>query len=332
MRKKPIVLICEKSSKRLIFFDKVVDKKIYDLISMEWNNIDLDIIKMADFVKIEPPTIKEFKVGYLNKFIKEYYENLEMLEELSDVRYLNRPRAIIECLDKVNTKKLLESQNIPTTQMLGHSIKNYEKLQGLLEINKCNEVFIKPRFGSGACGVIAYRRNLKTGKEIIYTTSILDSSFNLVNSKQINKISKPNIIKNIIDAICKSDVIVEQWVKKDKIKDITYDLRVVCQFGEIDYIIGRGSNGVITNLHLNNKHINLEELHFTSEEINKLKKICRETLECFEGLNTAGIDILVTRNRDFRVIGVNSQGDLIYSDIYNDNVIYKNQMKYFSKI
>ena len=42
----------------------------------------------------------------------------------------------------------------------------------------------------------------------------------------------------------------------------------------------------------------------------------------------AGIDIAFTKNmKTAYIIEINGQGDLIYQDIYNENIIYTNQVK-----
>ncbi len=106
-------------------------------------------------------------------------------------------------------------------------------------------------------------------------------------------------------------------------------MRVVYQFGQIDYIVARGSTGPITNLHLNNKPIEVEKIGLSEEHIKEISEICKNTMSCFDGLNVAGIDILVTPNKRFKVIEINSQGDLIYADIKAENTIYKNQVKHY---
>ena len=48
--------------------------------------------------------------------------------------------------------------------------------------------------------------------------------------------------------------------------------------------------------------------------------------DCFPGLRCAGIDILLERGSlKPRIIEMNAQGDLIYQDIYHENIIYRRQ-------
>ena len=59
----------------------------------------------------------------------------------------------------------------------------------------------------------------------------------------------------------------------------------------------------------------------------KIEELCQEAVDCFKGLNYAGIDILLRgKNLEPVIIEMNAQGDLIYQDIYNENKIYKNQL------
>ncbi len=329
MNKKSIILIGDKESKRFMFYDKAMNKNIHSFIAMDWESLDVELLKEADLVKIEPPTIKESTVDYLNEFVEWYYKKLEFLGDIEGVNYLNNPKGIMECLDKVESKKALIKNGVLSTELLGYGVNNYEKFIGLIDSKNIHEVFIKPRFGSGACGIVVYRRNPRSKQEIIYTTSSLGNNGEIQNHKSIIKENNSVKIKSLIDAICSGDVIVEKWEKKARYKNFVYDLRVVYQFGKIEYIVARGSSGPITNLHLNNNPIEFEVLGFNSDDVERINKVCSETMACFTGLNVAGIDILVTPSREFKVIEVNSQGDLIYADVYNENVIYRNQVEKF---
>ncbi len=62
MNKKSIILIGDKESKRFMFYDKAMNKNIHSFIAMDWESLDVELLKSADLVKIEPPTIKESTV------------------------------------------------------------------------------------------------------------------------------------------------------------------------------------------------------------------------------------------------------------------------------
>ncbi|MDE6363363.1 MAG: hypothetical protein K2L86_03745, partial [Lachnospiraceae bacterium] len=56
--------------------------------------------------------------------------------------------------------------------------------------------------------------------------------------------------------------------------------------------------------------------------------LCRDCMKVYPGLRSAGIDILLEKGHmQPRIIEMNAQGDLIYQDIYRDNVIYGHQAR-----
>ena len=107
---------------------------------------------------------------------------------------------------------------------------------------------------------------------------------------------------------------------------MSYDLRAVMQDGKLDYLLARLSDGPVTNLHLNNHPLAPEELKLSVSVREKVKALCRKAMACYPGLQSAGIDILLEKDsRRPRIIEMNAQGDLIYQDIYNKNIIYCHQ-------
>lgn len=329
MKKQTIVLIGDEKSKASIFFNKIIDRNVYDFINMGWENINIDVLKKAKIVKVTPPTITNTEIENVANFAEWYKKELYYLDSLESVNYLNKPKAIFETLDKVYTKKILEENNIPTTEMIHANITNYEELKQYLKTNDVREVFIKLRYGSGAGGIIVYKYNKKLDKDIAYTTIMLKES-TMYNVKNILKIGDSQKIKSIVNLLLKEEVIIEKATEKDRVENLTYDLRVVYQFGKIDFIVARGSNGPITNLHLNNNPLELSKINLTNTELEKIESLCARAVDLYDGLNVAGIDILVTPRREFKIIEINAQGDLIYQDIYNENIIYTNQLKFIN--
>ena len=132
----------------------------------------------------------------------------------------------------------------------------------------------------------------------------------------------------MINTILALDVMIERWYPKADFQGKSFDLRVVYQFGHIAHVVARGSKGPVTNLHLNNQEIDINELGLEQELMNEIETVCEDAVDLFPGLSMAGIDILIEKNSQKPyIIEVNGQGDLIYQDIYNDNRIYKEQIR-----
>lgn len=325
--KKNVLVIGDNLSKRVTYLKKAGNDLNININCIGWNEIKNYNFSDFDFIKIEPPTYEDANISNLNFLISNYIKDLKYLQNIKNINFLNNPKSIYETLDKIKCKQKLIEKNIPVTNMIAYNIKNYDELINILIEKKQFKVFIKPKYGSGASGVIAYQFNNKSFKEIAYTSIKLNKDNQLFNTKNIYKIDNHNIIREIINKLCKQNIIIETWEPKMKFENTSFDLRVVYQFGKISFIAARGSKSPITNLHLNNCAIPIKKINLDENIISDIDNICKNVISCFENLNICGIDILLTPNKKIKVIEVNGQGDLIYQDIYNKNQIYKTQLK-----
>lgn len=151
-----------------------------------------------------------------------------------------------------------------------------------------------------------------------------------VNTKKIRRMTDRKEIEEMVNFLLSMDAVIERWVPKDSIDDLAYDLRVVYQFGKIEMIQARGSKGTaITNLHLNDQAIEVKLSEVTVDQIDRL---CASAMKCFQGLNSAGFDILLEKNSlKPYIIEINGQGDLMYRDIFSENRIYREQVEWLGR-
>ena len=322
-----VLLIGQEHTKRSDYFISAASALGYKVRIVAWDKWQVEDLKDARFVKLDPATYTEANITHLPRIIAEYYEQLNRLQMVSGICFLNHPKALGDTLDKVNCKRILMQNNIPTTPLWEEKIASYEELKESMLQQKQVAVFIKPRYGSGAAGVMAYRYHPLTKEEILYTSMRTAGENQLYNTKKMKRITTQEEIKSLIDGLFSQEVIIEKWVQKAKYKDLSYDLRVVYQFGNIDFVVARGSQMPITNLHLNNCALSIEKIGLADKVKDELFQLCEKTMACFKGFNTAGIDVLITPKGKVMVIEVNGQGDLIYQDIFKENKIYKEQMR-----
>ncbi len=246
-------------------------------------------------------------------------------------QFLNSPKSILTLLDKRLTKQILQSHGLATTYQFEETVGNTEQLLALMKVQKCYSVFVKPRFFSGAAGVLALRFN-PTRNELILYTSCYCKDGQLFNTKNLMRLTDSNDITNVLDLVLSLDCVVERWHPKSSYNKKSYDLRVVYQFGKIAHIVVRLSGGPITNLHLNNQPLDFESLGLSDEVIQNIDRLCSQAMDLFDGLNYAGIDILLDRDTlKPRIIEMNGQGDLIYQDIFHENKIYLEQVNFVSR-
>ena len=323
------IVVSNTESLRTQYFIKAGQDLGIDTAFVSYDDLLLNPSKYQDkLIKLEPPEHEEFEIARYNVLNAEYKELLSFIAENEETRklnFLNRPEAILRTLDKLNTKILLS--RLSQTPMLNFESDNLNDLIKLMDETSHHAVFIKPRFGSGAGGIIALRKKPGDNKLVAYT-SIIEKSGKMFNTNRLNRLSNKNEIEILVNFILQSGVLFEEWISKEKFQEQPFDLRVVCQFGKVKYIVVRCGKVAITNLHLNNNAISFDKLQLSKNCTKKIVKMCIETNKILE-LTYSGIDILIAKGTETPyIIEVNGQGDHIYQDIFEENSIYKEQLFY----
>jgi glutathione synthase/RimK-type ligase-like ATP-grasp enzyme len=321
------LVVSNEASRRTTYFIKAGEYAGVDARFITYEELEKNLPSYENvLIKLEPPLYREAGFIAWHMLCMEYCRLLKRIGQLKKgetVRFLNEPEAIINSLDKVKNKEQLAG--LRTTPLLASSVAEFDSLVDLLMKERCFNVFIKPRFGSGAGGMMALRYNKRSGAFVVYTTLARNNTF-VYNTKRINRLANSHEIALLVNAITETGVLAEEWIRKDSVDGKNYDLRVVCQFGHIEHIVVRCSKGVITNLHLNNEARLYDGLPLSQsikEDINELS--IRATK--LSGLQYAGIDVLIERDTKLPyLIEVNGQGDHIYQDMYSENTIYKKQL------
>ena len=334
MKNKKIILIGETNSKRTEFFLKAAEKfgtEVKFYAWSEWKNCDIE----GGVVKIDPPSFKEYNILSLSEKIQEYGENLYKLEQISkqkEVQFLNLPSDILRLLDKSACKKTLKEHNIPATDIVTNNIENYFNLKKMMIEKKIKSIFLKPVYGSGAAGIIALSINPVNEKAVAYTAAVLEGDI-LFQRKHIRKITDEKEIEELVNAITTLNTIMERWYPKASFRGQPFDFRVIWQFGHIEYIVARKSSTPITNLHLNNGAVILDDILESRESwnnanlLNEIEQLCKNAMVLYPNINSAGLDVMLDKKTGKpRIIEINGQGDLLYQDIYKGNLIYLNQI------
>lgn len=252
-------------------------------------------------------------------------ERLEQTQKAAGVRFLNRPRAILQALDKVRCKELLEAAGVPVTPVLAADAAGFERL--VPYVTACPRgVFLKPRYGSGAEGVMALRYQAWRDRWVAYTTLCRTES-GVYNTKRIHRLTDIAEIRRLAQPVLQAGALVEEWIPKEARGGLNYDLRVVCCGGRAEYTVVRYSRGTITNLHLNNRAGRFDELGLPERVQEEIFRISLAATQA-TGLHYGGVDVLLEKGslRPF-VIEVNGQGDHIYQDMFAENRIYTRQIE-----
>ena len=329
------VLLGNPGTKRTVYLEKAAKETQISVAFLDWKDFtgqDFPETWSGNqrFLKIDPPVWTSCCLEELSRLTRDYEDQLKALEALGkreNVWFLNEPCAIWQLLDKRNCKEKLQSLGIPVTQAINQHVNGWQQLLEAMERCHISQVFLKPVRGSGAAGIAAFRYQRQTGRMILYTCGLEDpATGRLVNTKRLRRFTDRDQVLSLLDRLLQLDCIIERWYPKAQHQGYSYDLRVVVQEDQVDFLLARLSKGPITNLHLNNHPLKIRELGLPLKVLENVEDLCRRAAGCYEGLRSAGLDILLEKESlRPRVIEMNSQGDLIYQDIYDKNRIYRHQ-------
>lgn len=242
---------------------------------------------------------------------------------------MNSPAEIALMFDKVACHQALRSRGAPVAPGLG-AVNSFDELVGRMRELNCHRVFVKLAYGSSASGVVAYQTD---GLRHQATTTVEMARHNgelrLYNSRRIRVYRDWREIAELIDALCRHRVHVEQWLPKAGLDNRTFDLRVVVIAGRACHTVARLSRSPLTNLHLLNERGDPDAVR---ERVGRAAwdaamLDCERAMECFPESLYAGIDLLFTP--DFRrraVIEVNAFGDLLPGVFWRGRDAYTSEL------
>ena len=327
-----IIVVSNSLSKRIEYFVEAGKHLQTEVCFMTYEELFscLPLLRQA-VIKLEPCVSDEtdfLKYALLNRAYKETLQRLSEMSLPDDVYFLNTPDALLRALDKKETKEVLMDKGLKVTPMLP-SPQSFDELRQLLA--DCGRgCFLKPRYGSGAGGIMAVRYQPNRNKWVVYTT-LQQVDGVIHNTKRIHRLSTEKEMIPLAEAVMQTEAILEEWIPKEQLQGENYDLRVVCRESEIDYIVVRCSKGSITNLHLNNKAHWWNELSLPEVVRQQIYFQCQEAVQSLD-LQYAGVDVLIERGTDIPyIVEVNGQGDHVYQDMFAHNSIYIQQIKNIKK-
>ncbi|TDR46603.1 hypothetical protein DFR29_103137 [Tahibacter aquaticus] len=223
-------------------------------------------------------------------------------------RLLNSTAGIRGMTDKWQCQRTLAA-HVPVPPLLGllHSL---EQLDAQWPAGDWPRVFLKPRYGSSAAGVIALQRH-RDGRLSAYSSARRDASGRVFNHLRVSRYSRRSDIAALVDAIAAQGAYAEAWVRKPRAPSPQrghYDLRVVAHAGQARQRVARISRSPMTNLHLGNARAQPDWLDPHRQA--SLARTIAAAAQAFPGCHSIGFDAIVTPHGT-TLLEANAFGDLL---------------------
>jgi hypothetical protein len=210
-------------------------------------------------------------------------------------RLLSPPADVEVLFDKPPCQARFVRAGIAVPRPLG-PVRSHEELGQRMRDLGCPAAFVKLAHGSSASGVVAYRawggrQEALTTVEMVHAGSEL----RLYNSRLIRRYTRPAEVAELIDALAREGVQVEEWLPKAELDEGVFDLRVVTIAGEVRHVVVRQGPGPMTNLHLGNRRGDLSAVtaRMGPEAWQAARRTCERAAALFPGSLLLGIDLLV---------------------------------------
>ncbi|WP_027346824.1 STM4014 family protein [Hamadaea tsunoensis] len=221
------------------------------------------------------------------------------------------PAEVAVMFDKAACHARLSAAGIPVPPALPESPVDWADLRTRLTDAGWRRVFVKPRHGSSAAGVIALE--FGPAGRLSATTSVEPAGGKLFNSLRVRRHRDEQTVAAIVDRLAPDGLHVERWFPKAGLGGRVIDLRVVVIGGEPSHVVVRGSTSPMTNLHLGGVRGDLAEVRAAAgPEYAAALDTCRRVADAFPGSPHVGVDLMLGSGwRSHAVAEVNAFGDLL---------------------
>lgn len=234
-------------------------------------------------------------------------------------RWWNDPAEIAVMFDKRQTHRTLAAAGVPVPRLLAPAgtLGECETLRDTMRRRRMFRVFVKLASGSGACGVVAYQLNPRTGKELAVTTLGVESCRTrppvYYNAIKPRRYEEPAAVRQVLNWLLGHGAHVEEWIAKASVGGRAFDIRQLVVAGEACHSVARVSRTPITNLHLRSERMSLDDVGLTAEAQRAVRQCAERAAAAFPRSLSAGIDVLLgSGTLSPFAADVNPFGDLLY--------------------
>jgi hypothetical protein len=269
--------------------------------------------------------LKEWSLGF-HHILREIEKTLTRWAADTDCRihYLNTPQAILSMLDKHACQRQLQAQSITSPALVSfadtvydgiNADRDFRALTQYLIAHHHYSVFIKPRYGSSAAGVMALRMKPDGSQYVLRTSLELvqdKDGARCYNSLKVRTYTRFSDIAALYNIVVQEGAYIERWLPKAQLAGLNFDLRVVVINGKASHYVTRCSKSPMTNLHLSNQRGDVLNHPQGNDILSKAYAAAESAVQVVAGAGCVGVDVVISGTRlSPYVIELNAFGDLL---------------------
>lgn len=259
-----------------------------------------------------------------------YLAGLERAGDHIGVRWFNPPAGIGLMFDKPRCKRVLGNLAPDTIGAFSCA----EEFLSHADSCRLSRAFVKLPASSSASGVVAWRRQRATGRQVLRTSLEMRhgrGETRFYNSLRPQEYRDPGSIRRVLDFLFSQGAFAEPWIPKAGYDGMSWDLRILGIGGKAMHRVARLSRGPMTNLHLGNRRLDPADLGLSEPLWRAIEGLVESAMERLAGCLYAGLDVVVPRvaaDRDPRptVLEANAFGDLLPGIVHNGRDPWETQL------
>lgn len=249
----------------------------------------------------------------------------------SEARFSHDITEVLLMFDKAATHTMLHKAGVPVPPSLG-TIHDWDDLMQRMREAKWSRVFLKPRHGSSASGVIALEmhRNEVQAFAPVEMSRGDDGELRLYNTRHVQRLRDVSILRDMVNTLGTAGLHTERWMPKMGFAKHRCDLRVVVIGGRARHVVVRLSSHPMTNLHLGGTRGDTRLLRTSigEEAWHHAMGVCERAASVFPRSVSVGVDLLLAPGgRDPRVLEVNAFGGLLPGELLDGWDTYRWEME-----
>jgi glutathione synthase/RimK-type ligase-like ATP-grasp enzyme len=221
------------------------------------------------------------------------------------VHCVNRPETLIAMADKLGCQYTLAARGLPVPALLG-PVGDFGTLTEAMQAHGARRVFVKPRYGSSASGVLALETDGRGRYAATSSVEFRTDEGRLYNSLRIRRYQGAEV-GCLVDRLAGEELYAERWIAKPRAGRACFDARLVVLAGRPAHRVARLSARPMTNLHLGNARAELADL-LGPESITRAEALAVAALSAFPGAQLAGVDLIADAHQA-TVLELNACGD-----------------------
>lgn len=240
------------------------------------------------------------------------------------VRCVNSPESIRLMCDKLACQRHLLAAGVEVPTLLG-AVADFAELRQTMAERGARRVFVKPRYGSTASGVVALETD--GGSRWLATSSAEmtgEARPRLFNSRRVRRY-RDAAAARLIDALAPERLYAEVWIPKPSWSGRGFDIRLVTLAGRPAHRVARLSSQPMTNLHLGAERGRVEE-RLSPAAVTALEAAAARVARSFPQALVAGVDLIATERR-VSVLEVNAFGDWLPRLLWRDRSVHAEEIE-----